>query len=231
MLEERSYLKNIPFERRSHSGVQSRQKHVADYFQRGPVAAIYLYDKAFEHDNTAFAGTPEQPYTNSTFGILHEIGHLIAAAPSLRLYRQAEELQRAYDGLYKEYEVAYAAHTAAVEQFNNAQEHREPLAIGVAHTEAVARAFEPELTKSLARTRAASRAGLRYQANSPIVSAFKKVRTNKSGPTSYGRTDPGEGFAEAFAIFHLDPQALKWIDLEVYHWFRMGSHLKHIDED
>lgn len=229
LLEERVFIRDIPFERRSHSGFQSRQKHVADYFQRGAVASIYLYDKAFEHDEqTAFSGTPKRPFRNSSFGILHEIGHLIAAVPSLRHYRQAQALQRTYDGMYQKYEAAYAQHSAAVERFNKATEHRAPLAAQVAHTETVLKEFEPRLELSLNRTRAASRAGLRHQANSPIVMEYKKVRSNRSGPTSYGRTDPSEGFAEAFAIFHLDPRALEWIDPDVYHWFRMGRHLKPI---
>jgi hypothetical protein len=227
MLEERQYIRDIPFERRSHSGFQSRQKHVADYFQRGAVASIYLYDKAFEHDEkTAFAGTPERPALNSAFGILHEVGHLIAAAPSLRRYRQAEVLQRAYDGLYQKYEAAYAEHAAAVKQYNNAREHRAPLAARVTHTEKILKEYEPRLEASINSTRAASRAGLRLQGNSPVVMEYKKIRSNRSGPTSYGRTDPSEGFAEAFAIFHLDPQALEWIDPEVYQWFRMGRHLE-----
>ena len=225
MLEERQFIADIAFERRSHSGMIGRGKHVADYFQRGDVAKIYLYDSAFEHDMIAFIGTPSTPYRNSVFGILHEIGHLLAAVPSLRSYQRALELQRAYDGLYASYEEIYNEHLQAIETLNQADKYREPLAAHVEHTVSRVEDFEAKLEAALERTRRANRQGLRYQSNSPVVEAYKRIRTNKSGPTAYGRTDISEGFAESFAIYHTDPQALRWIDPQVYQWFRDGGHL------
>lgn len=229
-LEERLFIKDITFERRSHSGIVGRGKHVADYFQRGDTAKIYLYDRAFEHDQIAYIGTPARPFQNSVFGILHEVGHLIAAAPSLRSFRRAQELQRAYDGLYLKYEDAYDEHISSIEQLNDAQVHREPLEAHVVHTIERVQQFEGELERALERTERENRLALKYQASSPVVEGYKRVRTNKKGPTAYGRTEVNEGFAEAFAIYHTDPMALRWIDPAVYEWFRDGTHLSIISE-
>jgi Mlc titration factor MtfA (ptsG expression regulator) len=46
-----------------------------------------------------------------------------------------------------------------------------------------------------------------------------------SGITSYGRTSPAEAFAEAFSLFHADPDALRRVSPEALAFFERGGHL------
>lgn len=63
----------------------------------------------------------------------------------------------------------------------------------------------------------------------PIVEAFLTHRQFGEGPTEYGNTSVHEAFAESYALFKLDPEALQRIDPMVHQWFASGGYLQFLD--
>lgn len=68
----------------------------------------------------------------------------------------------------------------------------------------------------------ASRAGKR----GAVLEAYLAVLAGAPAPTDYGRSSEKESFAESFALFHVDPEALKRVLPKVHAWFAAGGHLK-----
>jgi hypothetical protein len=62
--------------------------------------------------------------------------------------------------------------------------------------------------------------------DSPVLRAFLDAKAGQRGPTDYGDSSPHEAFAESFALFHIDPDALKRTLPRVYAWFRSGGHAR-----
>lgn len=61
---------------------------------------------------------------------------------------------------------------------------------------------------------------------SPVVAAWEAFRGRRKGPSSSGFRDPDESFAEAFALWHLDPDALERALPGARAWFGSGAHLR-----
>ncbi len=62
--------------------------------------------------------------------------------------------------------------------------------------------------------------------DNPILAAYEQALAGEPAPTDYGNTSPHESFAESFALFHVDPAALKRARPGVYAWFAAGGHIK-----
>jgi hypothetical protein len=60
----------------------------------------------------------------------------------------------------------------------------------------------------------------------PVLQAYLDVKAGEPGPTDYGDTSATESFAESFALFHIDPAALKRALPRVHAWFKSGGHEK-----
>lgn len=95
-------------------------------------------------------------------------------------------------------------------------------------------AFEQELARRAfcrAKKSRGSRArgwhalGTRWTDKNPVLDAYLEVLSGAPAPTDYGNTSQRESFAESFALFHVDPDALKRARPEVYQWFDEGKHL------
>jgi hypothetical protein len=65
----------------------------------------------------------------------------------------------------------------------------------------------------------------------PIIEAFGTHRTFDKGPTEYSNESPQEAFAESYALFKLDPEALERIDPNLYQWFASGAYLDLLPSD
>ena len=59
-----------------------------------------------------------------------------------------------------------------------------------------------------------------------VHAAYAQVPGAGAGPTEYGATHIVESFAEAFALFHVDPESLRAVAPEVWKWFTDGGHLR-----
>lgn len=59
----------------------------------------------------------------------------------------------------------------------------------------------------------------------PVIDAWVRARTYRGGPTPFARRDPHEAFAEAFALYWLDRDALQRVMPWAVAWFDAGHHL------
>ncbi|MEQ1505875.1 MAG: hypothetical protein ABMB14_26810 [Myxococcota bacterium] len=60
----------------------------------------------------------------------------------------------------------------------------------------------------------------------PVIAAWQRFRAGRPGPSTYGFRAPHESFAEAFALYHLDPAALDRALPGAVAWFASGAHLE-----
>lgn len=67
--------------------------------------------------------------------------------------------------------------------------------------------------------------GNRWTDASPVLEEYVRVLGGLPAPTDYGNASLHESFAESFALFHVDPQALKRTRPQVHAWFARGGHL------
>lgn len=61
----------------------------------------------------------------------------------------------------------------------------------------------------------------------PVIKDFQRNRSFSQGPTTYGDSSIYEAFAESYAIFKLDPDALIRIDPGLYIWFASKQYLEY----
>ena len=60
----------------------------------------------------------------------------------------------------------------------------------------------------------------------PIVEAFLEHRSTNHGPTKYAEFNDVEAFAESYALYKLDPMALRRADPAVYKWLESKAYLE-----
>ena len=199
---ERTVLAGVPF-RRQRSGVGD---HAAHYIHENGQVWIQLYDVLFLRDGEAFRGSVSAPRAPSAMGILHEVGHAIASYPSVRAFQRHSQ--------------AVAEYNALVDELHSLREEQNPqrlegLLVRLEAARGVAETVEARLLEL---------------EESPILSAFVALREHEDGPTPYGRTDAAESFAEAFALYRVDPQALVRIYPSVARWFSSHGHMAIVEE-
>ena len=83
----------------------------------------------------------------------------------------------------------------------------------------------PGLPGLVERLRALLLRVTRAQPTGPAVTAFSKLPGAAGGITSYGRQSPAEAFAEAFSLYHADPEALRRVCPAALEFFERGGHL------
>ena len=62
-------------------------------------------------------------------------------------------------------------------------------------------------------------------ASNPVLEGYLAALAGQPAPTDYGNSSTKESFAEAFALFHVDPNALKRTRPAVYEWFAARGHI------
>ncbi|HEY4220651.1 MAG TPA: hypothetical protein VGO62_04895 [Myxococcota bacterium] len=68
--------------------------------------------------------------------------------------------------------------------------------------------------------------GEKMREESPVIVEYQKALGSDPAPTDYGNTSKHESFAESFALFHVDPDALKRTNPSVFAWFAAHGHIK-----
>jgi hypothetical protein len=166
---------------------------------------VEIYDCAFREDDIVFAGNPTAPERASVRLILHELGHVLAIAP---VYDFNRDLQRlADDGKKTSEEVLEHRADASIEDQRAASD------------------LAARLRKIAASMQAVAKRVGEAHSPGPAVSAFSRVPGAANGITSYGRESPAEAFAEAFSLFHTDPDALRRVSPTVLEFLQRGEHL------
>ena len=132
--------------------------------------------------------------------IMHEIGHALHSAPSRRVHCRLNQ--------------EYQTYKKQVNQANRTKNRSKR-----AQRVKAVKAKEKALKQTQKQVKI-------LQEKGPILEAYQKVIGRSPPPTHYGETSLKESFAESFALYHLDPQALKRILPNVYAWFKSQGHLR-----
>lgn len=83
-----------------------------------------------------------------------------------------------------------------------------------------------EKTKNVAKANELVVEGSALSEASPVLTAYLAVLSGEPAPTDYGNESAHESFAESFALFHVDPDALRRTRPKVFDWFARGGHLR-----
>ena len=165
---------------------------------------VRCFDATFEHDGGLFLGEPDAPHDYSVRVIVHEIAHAVA-----------------YDKPYQ----AIQGFVARAESMRLLYDQLGQLSIGglPSERERLIRILERlnDVTRPLGRFRQAA-AGETLHA-SPVHTRYVEL-AGGYGPTPYGREKLSEAFAEAYALFLLDPAALARVDPAALAFFRSGAY-------
>ena len=195
--EERKILKDIPFTRKKKS---SDKRKGALYIQEGDCdAKIIIYDNAVTAQNLQFTGSLKKVLPATTMVILHEVGHGIH--------------HRSYRKVQCQYIRDVNRRNRLAKKSNRARgKEQRTLVSQVNQLDKKISSLEKKVKK--------------WRDRGPVLSAYKKVLKGRRGPTRYGETSLAESFAESFALYHTDPEALKRVFPRVYSWFKGHGHLK-----
>ncbi|MEZ4323143.1 MAG: hypothetical protein R3F61_37095 [Myxococcota bacterium] len=152
-----------------------------------------------------FVGPVDDPSHPALHTVLHEVGHAIDSAP----------LRLASSHFNRDSEAYNAAVDATNAEGKALRSMKSPPADRVAAHQAATERLEQESARLSERRTALER----------HVRVSEGFRARFSGVTMYGDTSDTEAFAEAFALFHLDPAALERVSPDAAAWFRDSGHL------
>jgi hypothetical protein len=179
---------------------------LALYLRVGGRARIELYDEMLGQDDKAFCGSPEAPLPFSVYSIIHEIGHAIADAAPASAYRNFSRAVSTFE--QREDELSEKRPGPREGTYYVSKEEGRELDEKFGHAE-----FALDQVKRLGKY-------------GPVLRAYRWARGTSRGPTPYGRVSLDESFAEAFAMFHTDPAALRRVDAKAYEWLGRSGHIQ-----
>lgn len=221
--EELALLRGLPFRRAKKDGI-----HRAKYERGDATNCVFVYDATFLFENELFIGAPQAPRAEAVSVIIHELGHALADVR----FREKGLISKA---AAEEYKLHQPDVDAAAKAFNDkaAELGPTPTAKGAAELKALADAHAKAKAETEKRFKEADRLvkqmlandRLNAQGGRPAEKALAGAVNPKLSPTSYGRTNVREHFAECFNIFKNDPAALRRISAAATDWFAAGSHV------
>ncbi|MCC6810780.1 MAG: hypothetical protein IT381_25350 [Deltaproteobacteria bacterium] len=208
--DELAGVAGLPFHimEKDPSNKAVRGRSVAMYRQEPTGTQIELYALALESDKRKFVGSVDHPVPNSVSMLVHELAHAI----SRKTHRDAQAAyapqKAAYDALAAKAVEMQKAASARLDEYRKTKD--EALKKAVDEDNAALKKMQQELntaSKNMAALGAAQRQGGAQP--SPVEKAFLAKLPLPKSPTAYGRTLPGESFAECFRLAKLDPAALE----------------------
>lgn len=203
--EEKAFVSRILFvrEHRSREPANQGVNVVALYTSGAGAARIELYDNLIAADRYMFIGQPHAPQPASVRAILHQIGHALAEASQAAAQRDLMSAVSAYQSDEKK-----------LSQWIESRE-------GEAPTEEQVGDFLDKIHRVEVTSHRVQHVG----PEGPVIRAFRRARGNSSGPTLASESDVEESFADSFALFRSDPEALRRIDADALTWFGSHGHL------
>ena len=208
--EELLLLENLPFVRSDKSSVMfGLLGHHMAYVSYGsgtpyPSGSITFFDLGSDLNEHYIAGPPDQAYPYSCYVLLHEFGHAVSQMTRMALVTQ------------------YNENLTMLKVLAAAQQSK-----GLRRKLKMNRTEVTKLMRDIQDYNKQARKILRGP--SPMERAYGDLAGVLPGPTRYGRTSLTENFAEAFALYHLDPEALRRISPQAVEWFESGQHIRSID--
>ena len=231
---------DVPFVR-EHKAKEKRSAapgSVAGLYQPAPGkfgCKITIYD-AFTANEGIILGTVEKHYGSGTMALIHELGHAIASS-SFRKRENTENaarnvkatLMKKRDDAKATYKEAEAKYKAVASDAKVTQAAKNAL---IDDLNAKIHAFNA-LDNDVKKLFNAENAKVRQteKTGKPAELAMSKLLPQRSAVTLYGRTSPGEAFAEAYMLFKLDPETLKRISPKAHAYFANGTYLDEVDAD
>ncbi|MEQ1567888.1 MAG: hypothetical protein ABMA64_19770, partial [Myxococcota bacterium] len=180
---EREVIATVPLVR-VREAVQRRDV-AAGYFPAGADdARIELYDPAVR-ETASFVGSLTDPHPAAAHTLVHEIGHAFARDPARMAWLLERELVDA-----------------------SARDAAEAVALAGAPASPERDARLSQLQSRGPARRATFDALRAWDGDGEVLRAWTEAVGDELAPTTYGRTTADEGFAEAFALWHLDREAL-----------------------
>ncbi len=200
--------------------------------KKGPgLAALYapergrieVYDHAMEGDRRKFVGTVDKLLPRSVQTIVHECGHAIsrrgsrdAKAKIIVAKKEHDELQTKVQEESKKYNADKAAFNKSKDpELGKSLEERAPAIKQLQADLAEKRKKFDELSAAIVAVE---------KQGSPLERALDAKHPFKKAPTAYGRTSPGEAYAESFALFKVDRAALERASPGVAAWFESAEY-------
>lgn len=197
--EELKLIRGIPFVRKQ-KGANASQ--AALYIQEGDCDAfIQVFNLAIKSERYTFSGEAKAALPATVTPILHELGHALHFYPYRYALCRSDRLIKAYN--------------KKVAQANRASGQKRMR-------------LNQELNKDLKAVNRSKEKIKKLNGKGPVLKAYLKVRGKKKGPTPYGESSAAESFAESFALYRVDPKALRRVFPKVHQWFKNNGHLKTI---
>lgn len=171
---------------------------------------ISLFDTSSRHDEALIVGTPKRPCLATTMYLRHEIGHAIADYARVQTYKLRRQQT--------------AAHNAVVEEWNLLRAKGQLSKERASALDACLKTLQNEAAQNAPRQKSIAE---QYERElSPVIAAYRIARRRGNDPTPYARTDDEESFADAFALYRADPEALLRISASLYECFAGDGHLQ-----
>ncbi len=221
--EELALLRGLPFRRAKKDGV-----HRAKYERGDATNCVFVYDAAFLFADEMFTGTPQAPRADAVAVIIHELGHALADVR----FRERGLISKAAAAEYKRLQPEV---DAAVKAFNDKaiELGPKPTPKGMAELKALEQTYTKLRAETDTRFKEADRLvkqmlandRLNAQGGRPAEKALASVLNPRQSPTSYGKSNVKEHFAECFNIYKNDPAALRRISAAAADWFAAGAHV------
>lgn len=207
--EELKGVAGLPFHimEKDPSNKAVRGRSLAMYRQDAKATQIELYRLAIEMDKRKFTGTIDNPTPSSVSMLVHELGHAIAKKTLRDAVANYAPEKAALDELTKRAQEAQKAYNAKRQEYAKSKDP----ALGKelqAETEAMKKLQEELNAKGKI---IAALGGIQARggaAPSPVEKALIAKLPQNKAPTAYGRTLPGEAFAECFRLAKMDKAAL-----------------------
>ncbi len=204
--------------------------------------AYLLDDSAWHAGAQGFDGDPDAPLPEVSTTLLHELGHVFAAHPVRAAWDRLTVERVLIDALQaqhaawladnkvylaavadwrRRWDVSVAPATRAPEAWPGLKEESAALTRAAAGLQARA-----DVLNALVQSSKACQTALGEQVlTHDVLDAYAAVPGAVPGPTGYAATNLEESFAEAFRLWHLDPDALRALTPKVADWFAKGGHL------
>ncbi len=204
---------------------------------------VYLLDDSAWHAGAqGFDGDVDAPLPEVSTTLLHELGHAFAAHPRRAAWERLTVEMVLHEALKAQHAAWLADNKVYLAAF---ADWRARWDVSVAPATRAPEAWPGLNDESAALIRAA--AGLRARTDAlnaleqstqqcqaalgeqllthDVLDAYAAVPGAVPGPTGYAATHVKESFAEAFRLWHLDPDALRALSPGVADWFARGGHL------
>jgi len=232
---ERAFVQDVPFARQNKPSaklrgrVQTKDRRYrtmnAVYSEDASGARVVVFDSTFD-EIQQFAGPITAPQPASLLTLVHEMAHGFARHP-------ARKQMDAHRRLHRKFERQRAAFNRDVKERNQfAKAKRRETTKEIVQQ---LKSWDSRLT-SQQRTLVRLKKSLKRSQVSLEQSAGRESRAARAlgrvlkdvgrAPTLYGRLSMEEAFAECFALYHVDPEALVRTAPQVYAWFQRGGHIE-----